>query len=77
MAVPTAPAPRTTVVMARLSPQLRLSFVFWPVLLLAVAVSTRLAQLIPSSGFGDPHGFPFALDPAGHVAGDLTQDLVR
>ncbi len=37
----------------------------------------RFAQLIPSSGFGDPHGFPFALDPAGHIAGDLTQDLVR
>src|SRR6266481_2948032 len=77
VAVPTAPAPRTTVVMARPFPSASTVLRFLVRSALAPGAFRRLVRLVPNPGPGDPHGFPFSLDPAGDVAGDVTQNLVR
>src|SRR5579871_1902710 len=93
VAVPTTPAPRTTVFIVCLPlstplvasrPALRRrargpSRVFGLPDRLALAGRDFRRLALPAAGPGArrPHGFPFALDPAGNVARDLTQDLVR
>src|SRR5580765_492852 len=86
VAVPTAPAPRTTVVIAcppasgkSDAPRPRPSCVLrFPIrLVLARRGFRRLALFIADPWPGHPHRLPLALDPARDVARDLTQDLLR
>src|SRR3954470_7951825 len=84
VAVPTTPAPRTTVVMP-VSPSVYCS-IFWrePATLPALEIAVLLALILGGrrlvlavAGFRSrPHGFALAVDAAGDVTGDLTQDLL-